>query len=221
MGLAFLKGMLFGFGLMLAMGPVFFTIIQTSLQRGFRSAVLVATGVMLSDVLYIALVAFGLSQFLDNEQFKVFLAVAGGLIMLSYGIVLFFRKAESKNFEELTVGGNSFKHLAKGWLINFLNPFVFVFWIGVAGIAHVDYGVVHINKLAFFLGIVSMVYSSDILKSYLANRLRSLITVRLISNLNKVLGIILIASGIWLFTIALEMKSTGILSSTPSGLFTF
>lgn len=206
---------------MLAMGPVFFTIIQTSLQRGFRTAILVATGVMLSDIFYISIVSFGLAQFLDNETFKLFLAVGGGFIMFGYGMVLFFRKAKSRGFDEDGFNGNSFKYLAKGWLINFLNPFVFVFWIGVAGIAHVDYGVAHINKMAFFLGIVCMVYTSDILKSYLANRLRSIVTVKLISNLNKVLGVLLVGSGLWLFSIALEMKSTGILSSTPSGLFSF
>ena len=52
--MAFIKGLLFGMGLMLAMGPVFFTVVQTSLQRGFKTAAIVATGVMLSDVFYIS-----------------------------------------------------------------------------------------------------------------------------------------------------------------------
>lgn len=221
MGFAFLKGLLFGMGLMLAMGPVFFTIIQTSLQRGFRTAIIVATGVMLSDVFYIALVSFGLSQFLDNDQFKLFLALAGGVIMFSYGLVLFFRKVKAKHFEEIGWGDNALKYLAKGWLINFLNPFVFVFWIGIAGMSHVDYGSQLSHQLAFFTGIVSMVYTSDIIKSYLANRLRGIVTPKLISNLNKALGVLLIGSGIWLLSVALEMKTTGVLSSAHGGLFVF
>jgi len=221
MVLAFGKGLLFGMGLMLAMGPVFFTIIQTSLQRGFKTAILVATGVMLSDAFYVGLVSFGLSQFIDSESFRLFLAITGGVIMFAYGVVLFFRKADSKGFNKAGLDGSVLKYLVKGWLINFLNPFVFVFWVGVAGLAHVNYGGVSYEKFAFFAGIVFMVYSSDILKSYLANRLRNVVTTSLISKLNKVLGIFLIASGIWLFSFALELKSVVAVTQMTGGLFVF
>ncbi len=199
--MAFAKGLLFGTGLMLAMGPVFFTIVQTSLQRGFRTAVVVATGVMLSDTFYVALASFGLSQFLDSEAFRFFLAMGGGVIMSGYGLVLFFRKTESKVFDNIGWDGNTLKYLVKGWLINFLNPFVFIFWIGVASLAQVDYGNSQTDKIAFFSGIIVMVYSSDILKSYLANRLRTVVTTSVVSKFNKVLGVFLIASGIWLVII--------------------
>ncbi len=218
---AFTKGLLFGMGLMLAMGPVFFTIIQTSLQRGFRTAILVATGVILSDTFYVALASFGLSQFLDSEEFKLSLAIGGGAIMFGYGLVLFFRKTESRGFTDVSWNGNALKYLVKGWLINFLNPFVFVFWIGVAGLAHVDYGSVHLDKIAFFSGIIAMVYTSDILKSYLANQLRSVVTTSLISKFNKALGIFLIASGIWLFSFALEMRTLVSFASLSTGPFWF
>ena len=201
-----MKGLLFGLGLMLAMGPVFFTIIQTSLEKGFRTAVLVATGVMLSDVFYMSLASFGLSPFLESQDFKLFLSIGGGLILFVYGVVLFFRKTKSRAFNQQAVDGNAFRHIMKGWLINFLNPFVFVFWLGVAGLAHVDYGNNPFDRFIFFMGIIVMVYSSDILKSYLANQLRSIVTIALISKLNKALGIFLIASGLWLFSFALEMK---------------
>lgn len=219
--MAFAKGLLFGMGLMLAMGPVFFTIVQTSLQRGFRTAVVVATGVMLSDTFYVALASFGLSQFLDSEEFRLFLAIGGGAIMFGYGLVLFFRKAEPKGFDSAGWDENALKYLVKGWLINFLNPFVFVFWIGVAGLAQVDYGNSHIDKMAFFAGIIVMVYSSDILKSYLANRLRAVITTSVVLKFNKVLGVLLIASGIWLFSFAFEARTFSAVTSLETGPFAF
>jgi len=205
--MAFAKGLLFGMGLMLAMGPVFFTIVQTSLQRGFKTAVLVATGVMLSDTFYVGLASFGFSRLLDNEEFKLFLAVGGGIIMFIYGLVLIFRKVEPIGFDNVGWEGSAMKYLIKGWLINFLNPFVFVFWIGVAGLAHIDYGNVMLDKMAFFLGIIMMVYTSDILKSYLANQLRSVVTNSLISKFNKVLGVFLIVSAIWLFSSAFQVET--------------
>ena len=112
-------------------------------------------------------------------------------------------------------------YLLKGWLINFLNPFVFVFWIGVAGLAHVDYGNANLDKMAFFSGIIVMVYSSDILKSYLANQLRSVVTNSLISKFNKALGVFLIAFGIWLFSFVFEMKTLVSTASLTTGSFPF
>ncbi len=219
--MAFAKGLLFGMGLMLAMGPVFFTIIQTSLQRGFRTAILVATGVMLSDTFYVALASFGLSQFLNSEEFKLFLALGGGVIMFGYGLVLFFRKVETSAFNDVGWDGNALKYLVKGWLINFLNPFVFVFWIGVAGLAQVDYGNAHFDKFSFFSGIIVMVYTSDIIKSYLANRLRSIVTTSVISRFNKVLGVFLIVSGLWLFSFAFEFNTISTVSSLITGPYLF
>ncbi|MDA0193840.1 MAG: LysE family transporter [Bacteroidetes bacterium] len=201
--MAFIKGLLFGMGLMLAMGPVFFTVVQTSLQRGFKTAAMVAIGVMLSDVFYISLAFFGLSK-IDSDEFRVFLGLCGGVIMLIYGLVLISKKVEKSKID-LLEDDNILKYLAKGWLINFLNPFIPIFWIGVVGIAQINYGKESIENFFFFSGIVVMVYSSDILKSFLANRLRTVVTPALILNLNKALGFILIAFGIWLFSNALGL----------------
>lgn len=198
---------------MLAMGPVFFTIIQTSLQKGFKTAVMVATGVMLSDVFYIGLAFFGLTQFLDNDQFRFFLAFGGGMIMLGYGVVLLLRKSPLKTFSNKAIDGNIFKHFAKGWLINFLNPFVFIFWIGVAGMANVSYGNDVLQNLAFFSGIISVVYTADIAKSFLANRLRRIVTPSFITGSNKVLGVFLIVFGIWLFSNAFNIETPLMLSN--------
>jgi len=201
--MAFIKGLLFGMGLMLAMGPVFFTVVQTSLQRGFKTAAIVATGVMLSDVFYISLAFFGLSQ-IDSDEFRVFLGLGGGVVMLVYGIVLISKKVE-KGRMDLLENGSILKYMAKGWLINFLNPFIPIFWISIVGIAQINYGKDSIENFVFFSGIVVMVYSSDLLKSFLANKLRTIVTPSLILNLNKVLGFVLIAFGIWLFSNALGL----------------
>ena len=203
--IAFSKGLLFGFGLMFAMGPVFFTIVQTSLQRGFKSAIFVATGVMLSDAMYVTLILFGLSQLVEGDDFRLFLAITGGIIMISYGAVLFFRKIEARAFNRPGWEGSGLKYLVKGWLMNFLNPFVFIFWLGVAGLAEIDYESAHIEKIAFFAGIILIVYSSDIVKSYLANRLRAVVTITFQSKLNRILGIILVICGVWLLSYAYSM----------------
>ena len=57
------NGFKLGIVLSFLIGPVFFTIIQTSIERGFRNGVFVAMGVSLSDILYVAICYCGYFSF--------------------------------------------------------------------------------------------------------------------------------------------------------------
>ena len=57
-----LNGIISGIVLAFLIGPVFFTIIQTSIERGFWSGVFVAIGVSFSDALYILVSYLGLDS---------------------------------------------------------------------------------------------------------------------------------------------------------------
>ncbi|MEJ0033034.1 MAG: LysE family transporter [Bacteroidota bacterium] len=55
----FIKGIQFGIVLAFLAGPVFFTIVQTSAERGFSKGVLVALGVSISDAFYVVVCYLG------------------------------------------------------------------------------------------------------------------------------------------------------------------
>ena len=61
-----LNGVIYGIVLAFLVGPVFFTILQTSIERGFRSGFFVAMGVSLSDAFYISISYLGVYQFFDK-----------------------------------------------------------------------------------------------------------------------------------------------------------
>ena len=61
-----LNGIVSGVVLAFLIGPVFFAIIQTSIERGFWSGVFVAMGVSLSDILYITVSYLGLHSIHRN-----------------------------------------------------------------------------------------------------------------------------------------------------------
>ena len=81
-----LNGIKFGLVLCFLVGPIFFTILQTSIERGFWTGVLVAMGVSASDVVYVVICFFGVSSFMANTSFKIYMAYAGGLILVGFGI---------------------------------------------------------------------------------------------------------------------------------------
>src|SRR5437879_4586916 len=80
------KGIQLGIVLAFLVGPVFFTIIQTSVEKGFWNGALVAMGVSLSDILYVAICYFGLFQFLNDPGSKKNMAYAGGAILIGFGL---------------------------------------------------------------------------------------------------------------------------------------
>ena len=82
-----LNGFISGLILALLIGPVFFTILQTSIERGFPSGAFVAIGVSISDAFYITLAYLGIYKLFDTGDFREYLAYFGGVVLL---IVLIF-----------------------------------------------------------------------------------------------------------------------------------
>lgn len=194
-----LNGIFSGVVLALLIGPVFFTILQTSIERGFGSGAMVAIGVSLSDAFYITLTYFGVYQLFDNGSFREYLAYFGGMVLLVFGAYYLFIKSRRRyQFDPERVQlNNPWRLVGKGFIINGLSPMVLIFWLGTVGVATTKFGYSTPEKaIPFFASIVSTVFFTDVLKAKLADNLRRLLTPIFIRNLNIVLGIVLLIFGL-------------------------
>ncbi len=188
-------------------GPVFFTLIQLSMERGYKSGFRMAIGVAMGDMLYIFICYLGISQLLNNETFKIGLGVVGGIIMLVFGLINLLKPVkyeQQKPLNSKTPSG--FKEVMKGFLVNGINPFVLIFWIGVVSMATVDYGYNKQEAILFFGTIVVTVFITDNIKAYLAHRLSDVITPRIIKIINMIAGIALIGFALRLFYYAYDLS---------------
>ncbi len=193
-----LKGILSGIVLAFLIGPVFFTILQTSVERGFGGGVLVATGVALSDAVYIFVAYLGVSQVFADHQAQVYLSYGGGLVLLCLGLYyLLIKSRKLGGFQvEHVQEQNPLRLLVKGFFINGLSPMVLLFWLGTVGLATGEFGYTTPGKaLTFFGSIIGTVFVTDVLKAKAADSLRRLLTPRFIRLLNMVLGIVLVVFG--------------------------
>lgn len=199
-----LNGIKMGLVLAVLIGPVFFTIIQTSVERGFWSGVLVSLGVSVSDILFVAVCYFGLVQFIHNPEFKEYLAYAGGVILVLFG--LYHAVIKSRRPLRTLDAANEksgYRYFFKGFVINALSPMVPVFWIGAISVASLDFGYTQGYEFLFFFCVVLItVLATDLIKAYLADKLRRLVTQRLMMILNIVVGICLFAFGVRLWLMA-------------------
>lgn len=193
-----LNGIISGLVLALLIGPVFFTILQTSVERGFGSGVFVAIGVSLSDALYITLTYMGVYQLFDHGNFRLYLAYFGGVVLLIFGVYyLFVKSRQMRHFDPEKIRVNSpWRLVGKGFIINGLTPMVLIFWLGTVGLATTKFGYSTPQKaVPYFVSIISTVFATDVVKAKLADKLRRLLTRKFIRNLNILLGLILVIFG--------------------------
>jgi len=193
-----INGIFSGIVLALLIGPVFFSILQTSIEKGFWSGFFVAAGVSISDALYISIVYLGIYQFFDKGNFSGYLAFFGGVVLLLFGLYYLLVKSRRINvYEPGTSQARSISRLMlKGFVINGLSPMVLFFWVSTVGVATTELGYATPGKaIPYFTAIVTTVFLTDIMKAKLADKLRLMLTPGFIRTLNIVVGVVMVIFG--------------------------
>jgi threonine/homoserine/homoserine lactone efflux protein len=189
-----LKGMLIGLPFVFVIGPALFSILQNSINKGFYSGMQLAMGISMSDMLIMFLCYFGLIRFFENSTFQIILGFGGSIIMVLYGIYMFNKKTipiASQHDIKLRINWLTvFSEIIKGFFLNIMNPFLWIVWLSI-----ISTGTAKSTKpeaICFMLGIVSMIFTTDLLKSFFANKIKKFLSPKVIITINKVAGILLI-----------------------------
>lgn len=193
-----LNGIFSGIVLAFLIGPVFFSILQTSIERGFWSGFFVAAGVSLSDALYISVCYLGIYQVFDNGNVREYLAYMGGVVLLLFGLYYLLIKSRKVTVYDGTAPQtrSASRLMLKGFVINGLSPMVLVFWLGTVGLATTELGYSTPGRaVPYFAAIVGTVFATDILKAKLADRLRLVFTPAFVRTLNIIVGVLMVIFG--------------------------
>ncbi|MFT6866457.1 MAG: threonine/homoserine/homoserine lactone efflux protein [Cyclobacteriaceae bacterium] len=189
----YINGIFLGLIFIFSFGPGFFSLIQTSIQKGFGKAIFMVFGISLSDIFYVSIGLMGLSKLLEAPNIKFLLAIVGTCVLFIYGIFSWFKKPKIYEVDsDNKIDKNFYKYVIKGFVLSGLNPFTLVFWIGLIGFVAVKYDYTFSQKVYFFSGVLSTILVTDLLKAFLANRLRNVVTTRSILIMNRSVGLILI-----------------------------
>ena len=193
-------------GLVVNMGPAFITLVQTSLHRGFRSAAWFATGVILNDAMVISLCILTSVQVVMRSSREAALASIGaGIILVLFGIFTFRKKV--KNREELIKQRSNelmkmqddkpswVVFFGKGFLLNILNPFVWLFWFSSVAIVAGNMGGNKVSTIVFFAIILGTTYTIELLKAWGAAKLKRFFNAERTTLINKIAGVLLMLCG--------------------------
>lgn len=192
-----LEGVIIGFTIAILTGPAFFSLIQTSIHRGLRSGLFLASGIFLSDAVLLVLCYLGASQIIYEGQNSLVFGIIGGTILVIYGIVTFRRKVHIENeyIQQIKKPG-PITYILKGFFLNFANPFIWIFWMGVVVGVTSNFGVDTTSIYLFFAGILITTFSTDFLKCFISNKIKQYLNLRVLATINHVVGIALVIFGI-------------------------
>jgi threonine/homoserine/homoserine lactone efflux protein len=192
-------------GILLAftIGPVFFILLETSITKGFRAAMIFDFGVVFADVVFILIAYFSTNQILEKLKDDPGLFIFGGVVMLSFGIISFikekkdFKKKQEEDYDdEDNIKKNNYLGLFfKGFLLNFINIGVLAFWMGIIIVFGPKLNM-ETNRIILFIAVIILTYFAvDILKILVAKQLKSKLTPFNIYKIKRVISVILMIFG--------------------------
>ncbi|HIP32925.1 MAG TPA: LysE family translocator [Crocinitomicaceae bacterium] len=200
-----LKGIVTGFILSIMVGPVFFVLLETSIRKGIKAAVAFDIGVVLNDIVYIAIafVFFNQVKQLQSGDDNSVIRLIGGVLFLAYGVFNFLKKVKGIQVENVDgFSGHSFKDYSllalKGFVLNLANPMVVFYWFSVMTLGAKDSaeGAPGNSMIVFLASILITFFSIDFLKILGAKSLRPLVTDKVLKGLNRLIGIVFVAFGV-------------------------
>ena len=192
----------YGFLLAFAIGPVFFTLIETSITKGVKAAIFFDLGALFSDLLFIIIAFYSTSQILVKVKDDPGLLIFGGVVLIAFGVISYIRTAKSfikivREHYSVETKKNHGGLFLKGFLLNFVNFGVLAGWIATIIIAQAI--TTHKNGVLLFLSTVMItLFLTDLLKIFLAKKLKSNLTPRFIIKTKKLVSILIIGFGILL-----------------------
>ncbi|UYW00920.1 LysE family transporter [Flavobacterium agricola] len=201
-----LTGIPLGFFLSFMIGPVFFVLLETSITRGVKAALIFDSGVIFADIVFILIAYFTSYKLLERIKDDPIIFIVGGLIMLVYGLISLYLNFRTKiiqevNKEEIKIVLNTKNYVGyffKGFALNFINIGVLGFWLGILLTFGPKFDMVSSRLLVFFIAVIVMYFITDLGKIFLAKQLQKKLTAQNILKVKKISSFILIIFGAFL-----------------------
>ncbi|MCD0464394.1 LysE family translocator [Flavobacterium cupreum] len=200
-----LAGLPWGLFLSFMVGPVFFILLETSITKGFRAAIVFDLGVVLGDIFFIGIAYLGSYRLIQSLKDKPALFIFGGIIMLAYGIISFIKLKNDEKINDEEIDRDIIKRnygslFIKGFLLNVINIGVLGFWLAVIISVGPKLDMQNSRMFTFFTSVIITYLVVDCLKILLAKQLKSKMTPTNIVKIKKAISIVLMVFGVVLIT---------------------
>ena len=200
-----LSGIPWGIFLSFMIGPVFFILLETSIIKGFRAALVFDLGVVLGDIFFIAIAYLGSYRLIQSLKDNSALFMFGGILMLAYGLISFIglrqeKKIDTKVIDNEIIRKNYTGLFLKGFFLNIINIGVLGFWLAIIISVGPKLEMQNSRMITFFTTVILSYLFIDCIKIVLAKQLKTKLTPTNILKIKKGISIVLMVFGVVLIT---------------------
>jgi threonine/homoserine/homoserine lactone efflux protein len=200
-----LSGIPWGIFLSFMIGPVFFILLETSIIKGFRAALVFDLGVVLGDIVFITIPYLGSYRLITSLKDNSALFMFGGILMLAYGVISYISLRKEKKLDTHKIDNEIIKKdyiglFIKGFFLNIINIGVLGFWLAVIISVGPKLDMQTSRMVTFFVTVILSYLSVDCIKIVLAKQLKTKMTPKNILKIKKGISIVLMVFGVVLIT---------------------
>ncbi len=192
----FRNGLITGLFFQLAIGPVFFFIINLTLQRTIFDGLVAVMAVTIVDYFYITLAVLGIGKLLEKKKIKKAFGIISSIVLITFGIIII--KAITSSGIAITADINYTNLLSSFLSVFFLtisNPITIVFFTGMFAAKAVEYNYAKRELYMFGLAVGSATFIFMGASVFLFSLLKEAIPAIVIQILNLIVGFVLIGYG--------------------------
>jgi len=209
MSLIILNGFFAGLLLQVALGPVFFFILNIALQKTLADGLFAALAVTLVDYIYISLAILGIGKLLEKKRIKFILGIISSVVLAIFGIVMITSITEvtANTISDGTVNSDYFSSFLSAFILTISSPLTIVFWTSLFATKAIEKQYIKKQLVLFgisaglatliFLGLSVIVFSFIKLST----------PIIIIKILNTMVGILLMIYGVIRFIKVIKMNN--------------
>ena len=176
--------------------PVFFTLLYSTLSYGWKAGLAVVGGIFTGDVLAVFLLyGLGVTEILTDPSFLYYTGWAGAIVILILGFYFAFKRNIDLQQQPELPKGHYFNFFYRGFLVNFISPFLFIAWIGFVTVGSGRFPEGN-GPILFLSGILVGILIQDTAKVFLAHRIKTLLRPIWVRRLYQTVGVVLVVIGV-------------------------
>jgi threonine/homoserine/homoserine lactone efflux protein len=196
-----LSGIPWGVFLSFMIGPVFFILLETSIIKGFRAALVFDLGVILGEIVFITIAYVGSYRLITSIKDNSALFMFGGIVMLAYGVISYIglhkeKKVDTHKIDNEIIRKDYLGLFVKGLFLNINNIGGFGFSLAIIISVGPKLQMQNSRMITFFTSVIISYLLVDCIKILLAKQLKTKLTPANILKIKKGISIVLMIFGI-------------------------
>lgn len=203
-----INGLLTGLFFQFAVGPVFFFIVNLTLQKSIYDGFAAVLAVTLGDYFYVTLALLGIGKLLEEKRTKRLFGIVSSIVLIIFGAFILRGVINKGIVASTTIESSSIiSSFLSVFFLTLASPLTIVLFVGLFAAKAIEHKYTKKQLIAFGLAVGSATFIFMSSTVIIFSILKGAIPIKVIQTLNLIVGIALIGYGAVRFMKVLRAKN--------------